>query len=133
VFSKKNELELNVILCLLGALLILEIWLFQVVPEVILLLLQQNNTAMVCETKSIQCTIEVPSAFPFNSAMLVQPLSTYRNDCVEILSIVVPYTIGELWQCMPVVVVALLFGTNVLTFTRETLNCGLTIKFLVSI
>ena len=49
------------------------------------------------------------------------------DDAVDVLSIVVPYTVGE-WQWTDPVTIHLSPGTNVLSFSRETPNFGLSIK-----
>ena len=52
---------------------------------------------------------------------------TEDDDAVDVLSIVVPYTVGE-WQWTDPVTIHLSPGTNVLSFSRETPNFGLSIK-----
>lgn len=52
---------------------------------------------------------------------------TEDGDVVDVLSIVVPYTVGE-WQWTDPVTIHLSPGTNVLGFSRETPNWGLSIK-----
>ena len=52
---------------------------------------------------------------------------TEDGDVVDVLSIVVPYTVGE-WQWTDPVTIHLSPGTNVLSFSRETPNWGLSIK-----
>ena len=49
------------------------------------------------------------------------------DDVVDVLSIVVPYTVGE-WQWTDPVTILLSPGTNVFSFSRETPNFGLSIK-----
>lgn len=49
------------------------------------------------------------------------------DDVVDVVTIVVPYTVGE-WQYTDPVAINLAPGTNVLSFSRETPNFGLTIK-----
>jgi hypothetical protein len=48
-------------------------------------------------------------------------------DVVDVLSIVVPYTIGE-WQWTDPITIHLSPGTTVLSFSREIPNFGLSIK-----
>ena len=49
------------------------------------------------------------------------------NDVVDVVSIVVPYTVGE-WQWTDPVTIHLCSGTNALSFSREIPNFGLSIK-----
>lgn len=50
-----------------------------------------------------------------------------NDDVVDVQSIAVPYTVGE-WQWTDPVTIHLSPGTNVLSFSRETPNFGLSIK-----
>jgi hypothetical protein len=52
------------------------------------------------------------------------------DDLVTVASIVVPYTVG-MWALTDPVEIVLGSGTNILTFTRETPNFGLSIKELI--
>jgi len=55
---------------------------------------------------------------------------TEDRDVVGVLSIVVPYTVGE-WEWTDPVTIHLVPGTNVLGFSRETPNFGLSIKDII--
>ena len=55
---------------------------------------------------------------------------TVDQDVVDVLSIVVPYTVGE-WAWTSPVTIHLAPGTNVLSFSRETPNFGLSIKDII--
>ena len=52
------------------------------------------------------------------------------DDLVTVTSIVIPYTVG-MWGVTDPIEIELGNGTNILTFTRETPNFGLTIKELI--
>ena len=55
---------------------------------------------------------------------------TEDQDVVDVLSISVPYTVGE-WTWTGPVTIHLAPGTNVLSFSRETPNFGLSIKDII--
>lgn len=55
---------------------------------------------------------------------------TEDQDVVDVLSIVVPYTVGK-WAWTGPVTIHLAPGTNVLSFSRETPNFGLSIKDII--
>ena len=92
------------------------------------------------EDQSVEYTIDVADSDTYLLSLQIcnvhlnqQPLlltaASDDNETVDVLSIVVPYTVGA-WQHTAPVEMILTQGMNILTFTRETPNFGLTIKYL---
>jgi hypothetical protein len=92
------------------------------------------------EDQSVEYTIDVADSDTYLLSLQIcnvhlnqQPLlltaASDDNETVDVLSIVVPYTVGA-WQHTSPVEMILAQGMNILTFTRETPNFGLTIKYL---